>query len=844
MVDFKKLLGKIEITKPKNPIEIFEDLDKESGKEYLRPPQRSVLEEWHEKLRAQKDVIVKLHTGQGKTLIGLLMLQSSLNEGKGPVVYICPNNYLVDQIVEQADSFGIKTTEFSDTKPPQEFLNSDAILVTNCKKLFNGKSVFGVRGSGKDPIQLGAVVIDDAHRCLDIMRESFSIIVEREGENGDNPLYKELLALFEDTLRRQAPGTCADISDGVSCLMAVPFWSWYDKREEVLKILSKHRKSDELLFVWDLMKDHIDECVCIFSGKKLEITPRLLPVDRIPSFSEAERRIFLSATLTEDAFLVRDIGIAPESVINPLSSGDVKYSGERLILLPSLVDTALQRTALISWVQGLATKNGDFGIVAIAPSFWHAESWETYGAKVTNVRKLYKEIDELKVNVKRRKAKYVLVLVNEYDGVDLPDSTCRVLVLDSLPSYRTLMDSYLQEMRPSSGTIRRQLAQRVEQGMGRAIRGSSDWCIVMIVGNDITNFLSEKSKRAFLSNEARLQIGIGEELVEQMKSEGGQLTTIASLIGQCLRRDETWKEYYKNRMSKLTPDEPQDEHLARVISERNAEILYRQRQFKKASDTLNDAIGSADVKDRGWLLQLMATYLYPIDRRQSMDKQLRAHVENPNLFRPESGITYSKLISTGTRTSRILEWIRQHESNSSVILEVNGIMEKLSWGTSPSELFEQGMCELGRVLGFISDRPEKKTGEGPDNLWNIHGKTHWIIECKSQVKGSRTEISKTEAGQLHISIGWFQKHHEKEEGLPIFVHPAKKLASGTYINKPFWVLTMNGLKKMRTNTANLYKSLGKIPFDNLSENSIAQELREHHLETDGLMKEYLQRGEK
>ena len=112
LVDFKKLLGKEEIVKPIDPLEIFSDLDKESGKEYLRPPQESVLVEWYNNFRAQKDVIIKLHTGQGKTLTGLLILQSYLNEGKGPAVYICPNSYLVTQIVNQAKAFGIKTTQF------------------------------------------------------------------------------------------------------------------------------------------------------------------------------------------------------------------------------------------------------------------------------------------------------------------------------------------------------------------------------------------------------------------------------------------------------------------------------------------------------------------------------------------------------------------------------------------------------------------------------------------------------------------------------------------------------------------------------------------------------------
>ena len=94
MVDFTKLLEKKELTKSIDPLVIFEYLDKESNIESLRRPQESILTEWYEKLRDKRDIIVKLHTGQGKTLIGLLMLQSHINEGKGPAIYICPNKYL------------------------------------------------------------------------------------------------------------------------------------------------------------------------------------------------------------------------------------------------------------------------------------------------------------------------------------------------------------------------------------------------------------------------------------------------------------------------------------------------------------------------------------------------------------------------------------------------------------------------------------------------------------------------------------------------------------------------------------------------------------------------------
>ena len=42
-----------------------------------------------------------------KTLIGLLILQSKINSGEGPCLFICPNIYLVKQVRRDAKKFGI-----------------------------------------------------------------------------------------------------------------------------------------------------------------------------------------------------------------------------------------------------------------------------------------------------------------------------------------------------------------------------------------------------------------------------------------------------------------------------------------------------------------------------------------------------------------------------------------------------------------------------------------------------------------------------------------------------------------------------------------------------------------
>src|SRR5262245_4610649 len=121
MVDFRKRLGKSSGTKPIDPVELYGGLDRASDKGPLRPAQLAVLKEWHANRRNQKDTILKLHTGAGKTLLGLLMLQSKLNEGKGPALYLCPNIFLIDQTCDDAKRFGLKVvTQDDDGELPEE----------------------------------------------------------------------------------------------------------------------------------------------------------------------------------------------------------------------------------------------------------------------------------------------------------------------------------------------------------------------------------------------------------------------------------------------------------------------------------------------------------------------------------------------------------------------------------------------------------------------------------------------------------------------------------------------------------------------------------------------------
>jgi len=159
-LDFSRLVGDATADTATEPRRIFSALPGKDAKyRYARDVQTEVWERWHAR-RTEQDLVIKMNTGGGKTVVGLILLKSCLNEGAGPVVYVAPDIYLAAQVRAEAAALGIET---ADDPRSGRFLSGKAILVVNVYKLINGLSVFGVVGSAGTPIEVGTVLVDDVH---------------------------------------------------------------------------------------------------------------------------------------------------------------------------------------------------------------------------------------------------------------------------------------------------------------------------------------------------------------------------------------------------------------------------------------------------------------------------------------------------------------------------------------------------------------------------------------------------------------------------------------------------------------------------------------------------------
>lgn len=831
MVDFKKKLTGKAIEKPTDPVKLYDTLDREADKGPLRPAQIAVLSEWFSKHQSDRDAIVKLHTGQGKTLIGLLMLQSRLNAGFGPVVYLCPNSYLVDQTCEQARQFGIKTCT-SDGELPEEFQASHSIYVTSVQKLFNGLTKFGLNNQSTF---VDTVLMDDAHACSDIIRSQCKIQIPRE-----EPAYSALKTLFAADLEAQGIGTFADIeNDKRDAFLPIPYWAWIPREGEVATILAKNASRKSVKFAWPLLKDMLPNCQCLVSGQAIEIEPYVAPLAAFGSYFKAKHRIFMSATVTDDAFLVKGLQLHPKSITSPLTYAKETWSGEKMILVPSLIHEDLDHAKMVKMFAKPGPKRR-YGRVALVPSFDKAKPWEQGGASISDSDSISTIVGALK----NGNYENTVVLANRYDGIDLPDGTCRILIFDSKPYSESLVDLYQERCRPGSAATLMRTVRTVEQGMGRSVRGEKDYSVIIVIGADIVRLLRDKASRRFLSSQMATQIEIGLEITDMAKQEIEEgkepERALVDLAGQCLGRDEDWKAFYVEKMDGVTPSGSDPKVLQIYAAELEAEQAFISGDYAGAARTLQKLLddGVVDRDEFGWYLQEQARFKWAANREVSQTQQVAAHKKNRQLLRPPTGVTVAKLtiVSQG-RTERIRTWIADYANYDDLNVGITEVLGRLVFGTK-ADKFESALNELSRALGFAGERPDDEWKEGPDNLWALDDSQYLLFECKSEVDVTRAEINKREAEQMNRSSAWFDKHYQGMKVKRLIIHPAGKIESAAAFTHDVAGVREGDLKRLVKAVRGFFKGFEAQNLKDLSEVHIQTLLNAHGLSVGDLLTKY------
>lgn len=720
-----------------------------------------------------------MNTGSGKTVVGLLILKSCLNEGKSPAVYVCPDNYLVKQVIDTSKELGIEVT--SDVTSPR-FLSGKAILVINIYKLINGKSVFGVGDEGAKLV-ISSLVIDDAHACLETIEGQFTVNIPRQ-----TAAYADLHRIFRDSLHNQCESKAIEIeNEDPTSYLQVPYWTWQEKIYEITEVIVKQSGEDYLKFAWPLVKENLKLSHCVISSKGIEISPHAIPIHMIPSIINADRKIFMTATLVDDSILASHFAVDQKNIKNPVvpdSAGDI---GDRIILLPQVINTETTDDDIKAYCKA-ASKH--VNVVVIVPSSYRAKYWHDEADAILTSENIYQGVDNLKNGHVG-----LTVLVNKYDGIDLPGDACRILVIDSFPDVRRKIDKVEQSILLGGTRHVSQVIQRIEQGMGRGIRSNDDYCVIFLVGKDLTSQLYSQGATSKLSPGTKAQLELSGQVTEQIK--GKPISELTETINYCLHRNEQWVTASKGVLASLKYSEENDLDNITMV----ARIAYDYASSNnplKAKDLLNELANSiSDRKEKGFVKQLLAEYVNLYDKAEAQKIQMSATNDNRRVLKPIEGIQYHKiqrgLLDQAMSCSSFL--VRMYDDPNKLVIEANGILDELQFKDDSSNKFEEALKNIARYLGFDSQRPEQEYKKGPDVLWELGNLRYLVIECKNEA--TVPTITKRYCNQLNGSGTWFEeKYDDTCSYTPIMVHPSAVFEYAASPNPNIRIMTKDKLSAL------------------------------------------------
>jgi hypothetical protein len=231
----------------------------------------------------------------------------------------------------------------------------------------------------------------------------------------DRPRYESLAGLFRKAFKEtDRLGTFDDIVSGSEySVLEVPYWAWHEQLDAVREQLKSDAK--KYGFVWPLLRDQLHLCHALISRNAFTLTPVLPLVNAFPTFSDARRRIYMSATIADDSEIVRTFDADSALVQKALTSRSLAGVSERMILIPNLMPFKFKvREAIAKLVNWASQQN--LGSVIFVSSDEAAKEWSDIAIVAEGSKAVEALVEELQARTSSRPA----VFANRYDGIDLP----------------------------------------------------------------------------------------------------------------------------------------------------------------------------------------------------------------------------------------------------------------------------------------------------------------------------------------------------------------------------------------------------------------------------------------
>jgi RAD3-like DEAD/DEAH box helicase len=777
---------------PDDPEALFRDLRKKTVPGLLSH-QADVLRSYIAVHDKYPDIALQLPTGSGKTLVGLLIAEWRRRKYGERVVYLCPTRQLVNQVAQQASGkYGLDLHAFTgsraqyDARASADWQSAEAIAVTNYSSLFNTNPFFS------DP---NLIILDDAHSAENYISAFWSLLIEKsnaEHASAFSAIAGVISPLLPPSDQSRLAGDSKDAAD-YQWVEKIPTPVFQGITTEIVPLLDEHVKGTKLRHTWSLIRDSLHACHLYISRRAILIRPLIPPASTHLPFSGAKQRLYMSATLGAGGDLERVTGRQPIHKIPVPLGWDKQGIGRRFFLFPkrSLDDAETERFAVES--MKLARR-----ALYLVPDDYSAEK-----IKAAIVKTVACQVFDA-TQIETSKApfvncdKAVAVVANRYDGIDLVDDDCRLLLADGLPGGANLQERFFVLRVSAQLLLDDRILTRLVQGFGRCTRSPNDYAAVIVLGESLNGYLFKKERREFFHPEIQAELEFG---LEQSKGASGNemLENLRHFLAQDADWDGAEKAIVSLRSGLTQHTLAATKELADTVA---AELSYQYAlwngDFLAALEHCRTVIGKLNHADlrgyRALWLYLAGSAAWLALRAGQLDKDeiakdyfRKAQAAAPVLrwlvgLRTEKSGSASvtpiepRLTAMIERLETVLENMgtihdRKYDAEESIIL-------KLLLQNDNGKAFEGGHKRLGDLLGYSAGNSSEEAA--PDPWWSADDSFCLVFEDHAEGK-PETVYSVTKARQAASHPDWIRENlpqFSKAEIVAILITPCTRTTKG------------------------------------------------------------------
>lgn len=784
---FKK--PSIQTIVPESPDRLFRDLPRRKHAS-LYDHQGQILRTYVAKAVDTPDVALQLPTGSGKTLVGLLLAEWRRRKYGERVVYLCPTRQLVNQVADEASSkYGLSVEPFTgrvkDYSPDAKaaYENADRIAVTTYSSLFNTNPFF---------VNPEVIIVDDAHVSENYIASQWTFRVSRFDES-DDILFKAVVSVLRGVLNETHYERLTDdweSIDDVTWVDKVPSPQLADIAGELRAAITENIDDSEQRYAWRMIKDHLKACQLYVSSSEVLIRPLIPPTWAHKPFADATQRIFMSATLGAGGDLERLTG-RPKIVRLPIPEGwDHQGIGRRFFVFP---EKSLKENDVGKLRRSLMKEAGR--TLVLTPS---SESASSISEDVTTNLKypVYSGPDlEDRKSVFVASPTAVAVVANRYDGIDFPEDDCRLLFVEGLPRAANLQERFLMNRMGANLLFNERVQTRILQAIGRCTRGLNDYSAVVVTGEDLPAYLTDRRRRSHFHPElqAELEFGIGQ-------STEVDADTILENFRIFLEHDTEWEEANQGILdSRDRSSQEEFPAMTELASAVPHEIAWQKAMwnddYAEAYEAAREVLGKLGASNlRGYramwhYLAGSSATLAAAEGDDTFESASRSQFRKAK--EASSGISWLVGLARGDGSSPTLE----EGAQASVMLQVERLEaylhklgtvhnrafsareRKIREGLAEGDGFEAAQVLLGEHLGFEAGKKEEDAS--PDPWWRV-GDLAIVFEDHANA-GQNAVIDATKARQAASHPDWMREHVPSTDGAkiqPVLVTPASKAKRG------------------------------------------------------------------